>query len=98
MLKNKSGENFMNHHKRLSIIPLACLFVGAMALYGCSSKPSHEEMTQLEMVQSEIKSLEQQKSGLEQEKTKLSQSIAAKESQVRTCEANKSAVKNKLHQ
>ena len=68
----------------------------AFAVSGCSSKPTQDELSQLENVRAETTSLEHRKAALEQEKSALNQSIAQKEAQLSQCEADKTAVKARL--
>ena len=83
--------------KRISMI-LAVGIITTFGFLGCSSKPTQDELSQLDNVRSEISSLEQRKSSLEQERATLTQSIAAKEAQLKTCQNDKAAVKEKLHE
>ena len=80
----------------LSAFFIPLVFAGVLALTGCSSKPTQEDMTQLESVRSEIRSLEQKKSSLEQEKAALAQSVSMREAQLNRCAADQTAVKEKL--
>lgn len=58
--------------------------------YGCSSSPTREEMTSLEEIRVEIKSMELHKSMLQQKQTALNTSIAAKEAQLKNIDEKKS--------
>lgn len=83
--------------KRISMI-LSVGIITTFGFLGCSSKPTQEELSQLDNVRTEISSLEQRKSSLEHERATLAQSIAVKESQLKTCQNDKAAVKEKLHE
>lgn len=88
----------MKHSKKRITLILAVGLMSTVGFIGCSSKPTQDELSQLNNVRSEISSLEQRKSSLEQERATLTQSIAAKESQLKTCQNDKAAVKEKLHE
>jgi hypothetical protein len=83
--------------KRITMI-LAVGIITTFGFLGCSSKPTQEELSQLDNVRSEISSLQQRKSILEQQRATFTQSIAAKEAQLTQCQNDKAAVKEKLHQ
>jgi hypothetical protein len=88
----------MKHSKKKITIILALGLLSAVGMIGCSTKPTQDELTQLDNVRFEISSLKQRKSALEQEQTTLTQSIAIKEEQLKTCQNDKTAVKEKLHE
>ena len=83
--------------KRITLI-LAVGIITTFGFFGCSSKPTQEELSQLDNVRSEISSLEKRKSSLEQDRASITQSIAVKESQLTTCQNDKAAVKVKPHE
>lgn len=65
-------------------------FVICSAVYvGCSSAPTREELTSLDELRAEIRSLEQRQTDLQQRKTMLAEAIAAKEQQLRDIENKK---------
>jgi hypothetical protein len=88
----------MKHSKKRITLILAIGFISTFGLIGCSSKPTQDELSQLDNVRSEISSLQQRKSIFEQERATFSQSIAVKEAQLTQCQNDKTAVKEKLHQ
>jgi hypothetical protein len=88
----------MKPQKKGIIMVLAIGFISTFGIIGCSSKPTQEELAQLDNVRNEISSLQQRKSVLESEKATLSQSIAVKEAQLNECQTDKTAVKEKLHE
>ncbi len=75
--------------------PLALTFIGCalmgMLLTGCSSKPSDQELKQLEDLKAEVSSLEKQISAAESEKAALQKAIADKDAQLAQCMKDKSA-------
>jgi hypothetical protein len=83
--------------KRITMI-LAIGLLSTVGFIGCSSKPTQEELSQLDNVRSEISSLQHRKSILEQEKATFTQSNSVKEAQLTQCQNDKTAVKEKLHQ
>ena len=88
----------MHHSNKRTLLFFIIGLASSIAVIGCSSKPTQDELTQLDNVRSEIKSLEQRKSSLQQEQTTLQQSVAEKEVQLRTCQNDQTAVKAKLHE
>lgn len=88
----------MKHSKGGIVMILAVGIISTFGMIGCSSKPTQDELSQLDNVRSEISSLQHRKSILEQEKATFTQSIAAKEAQLTQCQNDKTAVKEKLHE
>ena len=88
----------MKHSKERIIMILAFGLVSSIGIIGCSSKPTQDELTQLDNVKAEINSLEQRKSSLEKDQAMLTQSIADKQAQLKTCQSGINAVKEKLHE
>ena len=75
---------------------LAALVLSGMFLTGCSSKPSEDEMKQLESLKAEVASLEQKVSDLESQKAALQKAIAEKDAQLQKCADDKAAVQKNL--
>jgi outer membrane murein-binding lipoprotein Lpp len=75
---------------------LAALVLSGMFLTGCSSKPSEDEMKQLESLKAEVTSLEQKVSDLESQKAALQKAIAEKDAQLKKCADDKAAVQKNL--
>lgn len=75
---------------------LAALILSGMFLTGCSSKPSEDEMKQLESLKAEVASLEQKVSDLESQKAALQKAIAEKDAQLQKCADDKAAVQKRL--
>ena len=84
----------MKHAKKRIIMILAFGLVSSIGIIGCSSKPTQDELTQLDNVKAEINS----KSSLEKDQAMLTQSIADKQAQLKTCQSGINAVKEKLHE
>ena len=80
--------------------PIALAFIGcammAVVLTGCSSKPSQDELKQLEDLKAEVSSLEKQISAAEAEKAALQKSIADKDAQLAQCTKDKTALQQRL--
>jgi hypothetical protein len=88
----------MKHSRKRITLILAVGLISTFGIIGCSSKPSQDELSQLDNVRSEISSLQHRKNILEQERATFTQSIAVKEVQLTQCQNDKTAVKEKLHQ
>jgi outer membrane murein-binding lipoprotein Lpp len=63
---------------------------------GCSSRPSAEELKQLEDLKAEVASLEREISAKESEKAALQRAIAEKDAQLKQCEQDKALVQERL--
>ena len=76
-------------------ILIAGCFLAAV-LAGCSSKPSAEELQQLEALKAEVASLENRLSTLESEKASLTRAIAEKDAKLDQCAKDKALVEQRL--
>jgi septal ring factor EnvC (AmiA/AmiB activator) len=80
--------------------PMALKLVGfammAMVLTSCSSKPSDQELKQLDDLKAEVASLQTQISAAQSEKAALQKSIADKDAQLAQCMKDKDAVQNRV--
>jgi len=80
--------------------PMAFSLVGfammAMVLTSCSSKPSDQELKQLDDLKAEVTSLQNQISAAESEKAALQKAIADKDAQLAQCMKDKDAVQQRL--
>jgi septal ring factor EnvC (AmiA/AmiB activator) len=80
--------------------PIAFTLIGcammAMVLTSCSSKPSDQELQQLNDLKAEVTSLENQISAAQSEKAALQKSIADKDAQLAQCMKDKDAVQQRL--
>ena len=63
---------------------------------GCTSKPSAEELKQLEELKAEVTSLQREISAKESEKASLQKAIADKEAQLAQCEKEKALAQERL--
>lgn len=76
-------------------------FIGAGAILmvvasGCSSKPSAEELQQLESLKAEVASLTREISSKESEKAALNRALADKNAQLNQCEQDTKVVQERL--
>lgn len=67
--------------------------VASLFLTGCTSKPTDEELRQLNDLKAEVSSLEKQITDKEKEKAGLEKEIAEKNGKLQQCQADKEAVK-----
>lgn len=63
-----------------------------LAVIGCSSSPSEEQMRQLNDLKAEVASLEQQIPAKEKEKADLEKQVAEKNGRLQQCMTDKAAV------
>ena len=77
--------------KRLMLTLIGCAMMG-MFLTGCGSKPSDQELKQLEDLKAEVSSLEKQISAAESEKAALQKAIADKDAQLAQCTKDKNVL------
>jgi len=78
--------------KKLSTLAVVGLF-SLTLLAGCGSKPSAEELKQLDDLKAEVSSLEKEISSRESEKQALLRAIAEKDAQLALCAKDKDALK-----
>ena len=80
--------------------PMALTLIGcammAMVLAGCSSKPSDQELQQLNDLKAEVTSLQNQIAAAQSEKAALQKSIADKDAQLAQIMKDKDAVQHHL--
>lgn len=79
--------------KIFMFLVLAGLLSGVV---GCASKPSAEEMKQLEDLRAEVSSLEREIASKESEKAALAKTIADKDAQLKKCADDKAATQQRL--
>lgn len=79
--------------KVLMSILLAGFLVGAA---GCASKPSAEELKQLEDLRAEVSSIEREISSKESEKAAVQKAIADKDAALKKCADDKVATQQRL--
>ncbi len=80
--------------KPIAVTLVGCAFLG-MVMMGCSSKPSDQELKQLDDLKAEVSSLEKQISAAQSEKAALQKSIADKDAQLAQCNKDKSALQQR---
>lgn len=80
--------------------PFALILIGsamvAGSFVGCSSKPSEEELKQLNDLKAEVTSLEKGIAAQQSEKAALLKSIADKEAQLTQCAKDKETLQQRL--
>jgi outer membrane murein-binding lipoprotein Lpp len=87
------GEDLMK--KSIAGLVVAGAMVATLAA-GCSSRPSAEELKQLEDLRAEVSSLERGISARESEKAALLKAIADKDAQLSQCLKDKALVQERL--
>ena len=81
--------------KSVGVILIAGSIMTAV-LAGCSSKPSAEELQQLQSLKAEVSSLESRISALESEKASLTKAIADANAKLDQCAKDKALVEQRL--
>jgi septal ring factor EnvC (AmiA/AmiB activator) len=81
--------------KPFALIVVGCAMV-AGSFVGCSSKPSEEEMKQLNDLKAEVTSLEKGIAAQQSEKDALLKSIADKDAQLTQCAKDKETLQQRL--
>jgi septal ring factor EnvC (AmiA/AmiB activator) len=82
--------------KKIATVTMIVGFILASALTGCSSKPSSDEMKQLEELRAEVASLEKEISSKESEKAALQKAMAESDAQLAQCAKDREALQNRL--
>lgn len=80
----------------VTISGVALLFLSSIALFGCSSNPSAEEMKALNDLKAEISSLQNEISSKEQQASSLEKDIAGKNQTLKKCSDDQQVVKQRL--
>lgn len=81
--------------KPFALILIGCAMV-AGSFVGCSSKPSEDELKQLNDLKAQVTSLQKEISARESEKAALLKSIGDKEAQLAQCAKDKDALQQRL--
>ncbi len=81
--------------KPIAVTLVGCAMMGIL-LTGCSSKPSDQELKQLDDLKAEVSSLEKQISAAQSEKAALEKAIADKDAQLAQCIKDKAAVQQRM--
>jgi outer membrane murein-binding lipoprotein Lpp len=72
------------------------LLLGSLALWGCSSAPTKDELKELQTTRAEISSLAEKSNELKKEESSLKQSIQEKAAKLKNCQDETAAVQLKL--
>lgn len=83
--------------KRSGII-LLVVISASLFLSSCASRPSEEELRQLNDLKAEVSSLEKQVSEKEREKANLEREVAEKNGKLQECQDDQAAVRKALGQ
>ena len=83
--------------KKTLAISLICSLVIAIAMTGCGSKPSADELKQLDELKAEVASLEKEIASKESEKAQLQRSMTEKDSQLTQCGKDREALQQRLN-
>jgi septal ring factor EnvC (AmiA/AmiB activator) len=70
--------------------------LGSVFLFGCTRRPSEEEMRRLSDLKAEVTSLQKQVTDREAAKANLQKQLAAKEDRMKWCAGEQDAVKQRL--
>ncbi len=81
--------------KPFALILIGCAMV-AGSFVGCGSKPSEDELKQLNDLKAEVTSLQNEIAARESEKAALMKSISDKEAQLAQCAKDKDALQQRL--
>lgn len=82
--------------KKPFALPLIGCAMMAVALVGCSNKPSDEDLKQLNDLKAEVSSLEKSLAAQQADKDALMKAIADKDAQLVQCAQDKAAVQQRL--
>lgn len=82
--------------RRKTQVFLMLATLGSLFLFGCTQRPSEEEMRRLSDLKAEVASLEKQVSDREGARANLEKQIAAKEEKMKSCASEQDAVKHRL--
>lgn len=85
-----------NISRKVTVFAVALLFLGALTLVGCSSKPDEAQMKQLNDLKAEVASLQKEVAAKEQEKTTLQKEVAEKTAKVTKVTQDQQIVKQRL--
>jgi septal ring factor EnvC (AmiA/AmiB activator) len=85
-----------NITRKVTVLTVALLFLGALFFSGCSSKPDEAQMKQLDDLKAEVASLQKQVADKEQEKAALEKVVAEKAAKVNKMRQDQQIVKQRL--
>jgi septal ring factor EnvC (AmiA/AmiB activator) len=72
------------------------IMVSVMAVNGCSSSPSDQELQQLDQLKKDVAALEKQVSDKQADKAGIEKQIADKNAKLKQCQSDQDAVKKAL--
>ena len=82
--------------KRIHQLGLLAVTAASMAMVGCSSKISQEQLTELQNLRQQESTLRQQVSAKESEKGRLQGEVAARRTSLDQCNSNRQFIEGKL--
>jgi septal ring factor EnvC (AmiA/AmiB activator) len=85
-------------NRRFIALVAVLAFSASTFLVGCTSRPSEDELRQLNDLKAEVASLEKQIADKEKEKANLENEVAEKNAKLQQCQSDMDAVKNALGQ
>ncbi len=93
MNKQLNRRIIMILKNRIGIAIAVFILSASLLIVGCATKPSAEELRQLNDLKAEVASLEKQIAEKESMKANLEKEVANKNGQLQQCQADKDAVK-----
>lgn len=82
--------------KWVKLIIISFIIFGLLVIGGCASKPSEEELRQLENLKAEVASLEKQIQTKQSEKASLEKKVAEQNGKLKQCQDDQDAVRKAL--
>ena len=83
--------------KKTLAISLVGSLVMAIAMTGCGSKPSADELKQLDDLKAEVTSLEKEIASKESEKAQLQRAMTEKDAQLTQCAKDREVLQQRLN-
>ncbi|MDI6779861.1 MAG: hypothetical protein QME25_06680 [Bacteroidota bacterium] len=85
-------------NSRIITMVAVVAFSASLFFMGCTSRPSEDELRQLNDLKAEVASLEKQIADKEEEKANLENEVAEKNAKLQQCQSDMDAVKKALGQ
>lgn len=82
--------------KRIHQLSLVAVATASMAMVGCASKISQEQLTELQNLRQQETTLQQQISAKEAEKSRLQGEVSARRSELDQCNTQRQFIEGKL--
>ena len=82
--------------KRMHQLSLAAVAAASMAMVGCASKVTQEQLTELQNLRQQESTLRQQVSAKEAEKTRLQSEISTRRGELDQCNTQRQFIEGKL--